>query len=137
MGVSRLVHAFGRNVAETATHAEDPRLRTRDYPISFDDVWYAALLVAGSQPGWKIVRADDREGRIIAQARTKRFGFTDDVTVRIWLDRNAQTHADMRSASRHGILDFGSNARRIEAFFEALDLQLERWGKDRAAPGAR
>jgi uncharacterized protein (DUF1499 family) len=134
VGVSRLVRALGRNVAETANDADDARLRTRDYTIPFDDVWYAALLVAGSLPGWKILRADDREGRITAEARTRRLGFVDDVSVRIWLDRNAQTHADMRSASRHGILDFGSNVRRIEAFFDALDEQLERWGKDGAAP---
>jgi uncharacterized protein (DUF1499 family) len=135
VGVSRLARALGRNVAETASDAEDVRLRTRDYAIPFDDVWYAALLVAGSLPGWKIVKADDRDGRITVEARGRRLGFVDDVSVRIWLDRNAQTHADMRAVSRHGILDFGNNVRRIELFFEALNEQLERWGKDGAAPG--
>jgi uncharacterized protein (DUF1499 family) len=135
--VSRLVRALGRNVAETASDADDARLRTRAYTISFDDVWYAALLVAGSLPGWKIINADDRDGRITVEARGRRLGFVDDVSVRIWLDRNAQTHADMRSASRHGILDFGNNARRIESFFVALDAQLERWGKDGAARMSR
>jgi uncharacterized protein (DUF1499 family) len=134
--VSRLIRALSRNVAETSTDG-DPRLRTRSFGIPFDDVWYAALLVAGSLPRWKVVRADDRDGRIIAEARTRRFGFVDDVLIRIYLDRNAQTHADMRSASRYGIADFGTNARRIEEFFTALDAQLQRWGKDRAKRVAR
>lgn len=133
MGVARLVRALSRNVAETSGNAGDARLRTRAYGIPFDDVWYAALLVAGSMEGWSVVKADDREGRITAEARTRRLGFVDDVLITIWLDRNAQTHADMRSASRHGIIDFGANARRIVEFFDALDAQLQRWGKDRAA----
>lgn len=130
--MNRIVRALTRNVAETSSEADDPRLRTRAYRIAFDDVWYAALLVAGSLPGWKVVRADDREGRIVVEARTKPLGMVDDVAVHVWLDEDGRTLGDMRSASRFGVGDFGANARRVEQFFEALDDQLLRWGKERA-----
>ena len=135
--MNRIVRALTRNVAETSREADDPRLRTRAYGITFDDVWYAALLVAGSLPGWKVVRADDREGRIIVEARTRRLGMVDDVVVHVWLDEDGRTLGDMRSASRFGVGDLGANARRVEQFFEALDDQLERWGKEPALPSYR
>lgn len=134
--MNRIVRALTRNVAETSWEADDPRLRTRMYRIAFDDVWYAALLVAGSLPGWKVLRADDREGLIVVEARTKPLGMVDDVLVHVHLDENGRTLGDMRSSSRFGVGDFGGNARRIEQFFEALDDQLERWGKEPAVPGA-
>lgn len=130
--MNKLVRALTRNVAETSSEADDPRLRTRAYRIAFDDVWYAALLVVGSLPGWKVIRADDRDGRIIIEARTKRLGMVDDVVVHVWLDENGRTLGDMRSSSRFGVGDFGANARRVEQFFDALDDQLQLWGKDRA-----
>ena len=132
--MNRIVRALTRNVAETSTDADDPRLRTRTYGISFDDVWYAALLVAGSLPGWKVIRADDREGRIIAEAKTKPLGIVDDVAVHVWLDEDGRTLGDMRAASRIGVADLGGNARRIEQFFDAVDDQLQRWGKEPALP---
>jgi uncharacterized protein (DUF1499 family) len=133
--MNRIVRALTRNVAETSSEADEPRLRTRTYRISFDDVWYAALLVAGSLPGWKVVRADDREGLLIVEARTKRLGMVDDVAVHVRLDENGRTIGDMRSSSRFGVGDLGANARRIEQFFDALDDQLQRWGKEPALPG--
>lgn len=132
--MNRIVRALTRNVAETSSEADDPRLRTRTYRIAFDDVWYAALLVAGSLPGWKVIRADDREGRIIVEAKTKRLGSVDDVAVHVRLDENGRTLGDMRSASRFGVADLGANARRVEQFFGALDDQLQRWGKEPALP---
>jgi len=119
-----MIRALTANVAETAPEAEDPRLRGRTYAIPFDAVWRAATDLAGSLRGWTVTGSDDCEGIIQAEARTLVMRFVDDVTIRIRLDENAQTRVDMRSASRKGVGDFGTNARRIGRFMRLLDRRL-------------
>lgn len=69
--------------------------------------------------GWEIVNVDERAGLIEATDTTRWFGFVDDVAVRItpW---GAGTRVDVRSVSRVGRSDVGTNADRIRAFLEAL-----------------
>jgi hypothetical protein len=111
--------------AETRGGHPDARLRGRTYAVPFDDVWQAALqLVDGGQRGWRLVSADDQEGVIVAEAMTLLFRYIDDLTVLISLDENAQTRVDVRSASRQGRRDFGTNARRIGSFLQRLDRQV-------------
>jgi uncharacterized protein (DUF1499 family) len=81
-------------------------------------VFDRARLVAENQ-GWTIVASDPGEGRLEATDTTWWFGFTDDVVVRLtpW---GAATRVDVRSASRYGTSDTGTNARRIRRFLSAL-----------------
>lgn len=69
--------------------------------------------------GWIIVTVEKAEGRIEAVAVTPWFGFRDDVVIRI---RSAQqgSRLDIRSKSRHGLSDLGTNARRIRRFIARL-----------------
>lgn len=69
--------------------------------------------------GWTIVNVDERGGIIEATDTTRWFGFTDDVAVRItpW---GTGTRVDVRSVSRVGRSDVGTNARRIRTFLAAL-----------------
>jgi uncharacterized protein (DUF1499 family) len=78
-----------------------------------------ALAIAQGE-GWEIVAADRASGRIEATDTTFWFGFKDDVAVRLtpW---GAGTRVDVRSVSRVGRSDVGTNARRIRAFLDALD----------------
>jgi uncharacterized protein (DUF1499 family) len=78
-----------------------------------------ALAIA-QDAGWEIVIADRAAGRIEATDTTFWFGFKDDVAVRLtpW---GAGTRVDVRSVSRVGRSDVGTNARRIRAFLDALD----------------
>ncbi len=122
---NRLWRGVTRNRAETAEDLLDSRLRRRIYSIPFEDVWQAALGLAGHRRGWRVLEADDLEGIIRAEARTL-LRFVDDVVVRVGLDANAQTRVDMASASRKGKADFGKNARRIGNFLRALDRELAR-----------
>ena len=69
--------------------------------------------------GWEIVAADPAEGRLEATDRTRWFGFRDDVVVRVKPDGTG-SRVDVRSVSRVGRSDLGTNARRIRAFVEAL-----------------
>ncbi|MEZ4415641.1 MAG: DUF1499 domain-containing protein [Gemmatimonadota bacterium] len=124
--MSRLIRALTRNQAQTHPAARDPRLRGRRYAIPFDRVWNVATLLADQGlPGWRVTSWNDREGLIKAEARAGVFRWTDEVTIRITLDENAQTRVDLTSRSKVGKADFGMNARRIETFLRELDQRLE------------
>ncbi|MGH7384416.1 MAG: DUF1499 domain-containing protein [Candidatus Rokuibacteriota bacterium] len=73
--------------------------------------------------GWEIVATAPAEGRVEATDRTRWFGFRDDVVVRVRPD-GAGSRVDVRSVSRVGRSDLGTNARRIRAFLEALRAEL-------------
>lgn len=69
--------------------------------------------------GWKIVAADPAARRIEATATTPFFGFKDDIVIRITPLEGA-SRVDVRSASREGRGDLGTNARRIRAFYREV-----------------
>jgi len=71
------------------------------------------------QMGWNIVAADEKAGRIEATDTTAWFGFTDDIVVRIAAAPNG-SRVDVRSVSRVGRSDIGTNAKRIRSFLEKL-----------------
>jgi len=81
-------------------------------------VFDRARLVAENQ-GWTIVASDPDAGHLEATDTTWWFGFTDDIVVRLtpW---GTGTRVDVRSASRYGTSDTGTNARRIRRFLSAL-----------------
>ena len=80
---------------------------------------FAAAVAAAARMGWTIVAQDPARGRIEAVDRSRWFGFSDDIVVRL-LAEGAGTRVDMRSASRVGISDLGKNAQRILRYFAAL-----------------
>ena len=63
-------------------------------------------------------------GHIDAVDRTLIMGFPEDITIRI-KPLAGQTRIDVRSASRYGRNDFGTNAKRIGAFARELQAQLD------------
>jgi uncharacterized protein (DUF1499 family) len=65
--------------------------------------------------GWHIVTADTDQGHIEATASTFWFGFKDDIVIRI-TPLQEMTRIDIRSLSRVGRSDVGTNARRILKF---------------------
>jgi uncharacterized protein (DUF1499 family) len=69
--------------------------------------------------GWDLVREDPSAGRIEAVATTFWFGFKDDVVVRVSAEGSG-SRVDVRSKSRVGTGDLGTNAQRIRAFQEHL-----------------
>lgn len=76
-------------------------------------------LEAAQAMGWQVVSSDPAEGRIEATATTSWFGFKDDVIVRVKPD-GAGSRVDVRSMSRVGRSDVGTNARRIREFLARL-----------------
>jgi uncharacterized protein (DUF1499 family) len=80
---------------------------------------YSRALAAAEAMGWEVVRKDPAAGRIEAVATTAWFGFKDDVLVRI-APAAKGSRVDIRSRSRVGRSDIGTNARRIRAYLQHL-----------------
>ncbi len=74
---------------------------------------------AAGTMGWEVVAADSVAGRIEATATTRWFGFKDDVVVRVRAVEGG-SRVDVRSVSRLGGSDVGTNAARIRAFLARL-----------------
>lgn len=80
---------------------------------------FRRALEAARKMGWKIVAADSAEDRIEATATTRWFGFKDDVVVRV-TPEDRGSRVDVRSESRVGRSDVGTNARRIREYLAEL-----------------
>jgi uncharacterized protein (DUF1499 family) len=80
---------------------------------------FARALATARAMGWDIVAADSAAGRIEATATTRWFGFKDDVVVRVRPDSTG-SRVDVRSVSRVGRSDIGTNAARVRAFLSRL-----------------
>lgn len=77
---------------------------------------YERALAAARRMGWKVVDANAADGRIEAVATTRWFGFKDDVVIRITPRAEGGSRIDLRSASRVGMSDLGTNAHRVRTF---------------------
>lgn len=107
----------GAEVADQQ-QAAYPDLRPAVLDIPMGRAYERALATAEAM-GWEIVDADAEEGRIEATDRTFWFGFSDDVVIRL-TPSGDRTIVDVRSKSRVGRSDVGTNARRIRSYLERL-----------------
>jgi uncharacterized protein (DUF1499 family) len=83
------------------------------------DAAFDRALEAARQMGWSIVAADKTAGRIEASEKSRWFGFTDDIVVRVIAEEGG-SRVDVRSVSRQGRGDFGVNAARVRHYLQAL-----------------
>ena len=74
---------------------------------------------AAEAMGWEVVGRDAAAGVLEAVDTTRWFGFKDDIAVRVSAAGNG-SRIDVRSKSRVGRNDIGTNARRIRAYVERL-----------------
>lgn len=81
---------------------------------------FEAAETAARTMGWEIVSVDPPAGLIEATDTTRWFGFKDDVVIRV-REQAGGSRVDMRSVSRVGGSDVGTNARRIRAYMARLD----------------
>ena len=96
-----------------------PEITTLALGISPAEALERAEQAAGDL-GWEIVTVAPADGRLEAVATTAWFGFKDDVVVRI-TPAGAGALVDIRSKSRVGLSDVGTNARRIRHFLARVD----------------
>lgn len=85
---------------------------------------HAAARDVMERHGWQVVGDDAAAGRLEAIATTRWFRFKDDVVVRLRDRPDGGTTVDMRSKSRLGRSDLGTNARRIRTFLRDLQAHL-------------
>ena len=95
-----------------------PDIKPLVLPIPVNAAFERALRTSRDM-GWTIVDASPNDGRIEAMDRTFWFGFTDDIVVRI-TPLQGSSKIDVRSVSRVGLSDIGTNAKRIRAFLRRM-----------------
>ncbi len=99
-------------------HSAYPDIRPVDLPLPPAAAYARALDVAKAF-GWDIAAADPASRRIEATATTPWFGFRDDVVIRV-TPTEGGSRVDVRSLSRVGRGDLGTNAKRVRAFLAKL-----------------
>ncbi len=107
----------GPSVAEQQQKAY-PDLKPVVLENSPAKVWEACL-AAAKKMGWDIDAMDEARGRIEATDTTFWFGFKDDVVVRV-TPQGSGSRVDVRSVSRVGKGDVGTNAKRIRRFLSQV-----------------
>ncbi len=95
-----------------------PDIKTAIVNVSREETFARAVETARAM-GWRIVAAVPAEGRIEATDTTFWFGFTDDIVVRVE-GAGYRSLVDVRSVSRVGRSDAGTNAGRIRQFLQRL-----------------
>lgn len=96
-----------------------PDIRTLVLPVPKEEAFKSALS-AVHDLGWEVAAERPAEGTIEATDTTFWFGFKDDVVVRVQPAGN-RSLLDIRSVSRVGISDVGTNAKRIRAFLAKVN----------------
>jgi uncharacterized protein (DUF1499 family) len=86
---------------------------------------FERALAAVHEMGWDLVEADAGAGRIEATDTTFWFGFKDDVVIRV-RPTEGGSRVDVRSLSRVGVGDAGTNAKRIRAYLGVLTQETRR-----------
>jgi uncharacterized protein (DUF1499 family) len=110
------------NDVTTGATPQYPDLQPQLFRQSYEQVFDAAAAVA-REMGWDVTSEDREKGVIEAVATTRLFHFKDDVTLTFGRE-GEQTKVAVRSHSRIGKGDLGTNARRIRAFQAALTKRL-------------
>ena len=105
-------------------HDAYPAVRTLTLAMPPAKVLAAAEVEARAE-GWKVLTTAPAAGTLEATAETFWFGFKDDVTVRIRPTAAGGSVVDVRSTSRVGLSDVGTNAARIKGFLMGLKTRLE------------
>jgi uncharacterized protein (DUF1499 family) len=88
--------------------------------VGADDAFRRARETAERMPAWTVTTTDPAGGTIEAVATTQLFGFQDDIVIRVRSAGDATSRVDMRSKSRDGRGDMGTNAARIREYIAAL-----------------
>ena len=111
---------YGGPGIATQQRAAYPDIKPLVLPIPFTTAFERTLRTARDM-GWVIVDASENDGRIEAMDRTFWFGFTDDIVVRI-TPMPGSSKIDVRSVSRVGLSDIGTNAKRVRQFLRRISM---------------
>ncbi|OGT16146.1 MAG: hypothetical protein A3J49_02855 [Gallionellales bacterium RIFCSPHIGHO2_02_FULL_57_16] len=110
------------NDVKTGETPEYADLRPQQFKQPYERVFDAALATALAL-GWEVTAWDRDQGEIRAVATTRVFRFKDDVTITIGREGEGVV-VNVRSRSRIGKGDLGTNARRIRQFQAELTKRI-------------
>jgi hypothetical protein len=100
-----------------------PDIKTLVLSVPVQQAFKSALDTA-REMGWQIIAEVPAEVRIEATDTTFWFGFKDDIVIRLYpAGAGDRSLVDIRSVSRVGVSDVGTNARRIRAFLAKMSHQ--------------
>jgi uncharacterized protein (DUF1499 family) len=114
---------FTVNDVTTGDSQAYPTLRSRVYYAIGEDVLAAAEQAVRSLPGWRVVHVDAGTDSVEAEVEAIA-GSLDDVTVVVQPLSLGQSRVTIRSRSRQGRGDLGSNANHIRVLQDAMDRRL-------------
>lgn len=105
-----------------------PEISTLELKVSPKTAYDHALALVNKRR-WLVMDAREpiagrRDGRIEAVARTPVMGFREDIVIRV-RGADDESRVDMRSSSRYGFHDIGSNAARIRGFLDSVDESVD------------
>ena len=116
------INDISTDFANPATAEEQkkgyPDLKPLELAVA-PDAAYSRALAAAEAMRWEIVKSDPKARTLEAVDTTPWFGFKDDITVRVSAAGRG-SRVDMRSKSRVGRSDLGTNARRIRGYLQHL-----------------
>lgn len=118
-GIGPLPESFKPKIA--AYYKDLKPLKLSHSPAAVFD---AAVEVAKATPRWELTHQDKDAGIIQGVATTWLLRFKDDFVIRIGQNTGAGSIVDMRSKSRVGKGDMGTNAHRIQTFLTDLAAKL-------------
>ena len=104
-------------------HAAYPDLEPVETSLAPRDAFRCAIQAAEAMPRWTLVEQNNAVGRIEATHKSRWFGFSDDIVIRVAANGSG-SRIDMRSTSRQGRSDLGVNAARIRDYSIALKSRL-------------
>lgn len=110
--------AYGGPVVAEQQKLAYADLHTEVLDLPVDRAFERALSCA-REMGWRIVASEPAAGRIEATDTTFWFGFSDDIVIRL-APAGERTLLDIRSVSRVGKSDVGTNAERIRSYLKRL-----------------
>ncbi|HVO29477.1 MAG TPA: DUF1499 domain-containing protein [bacterium] len=108
---------------ETGRTPRYPDLQPLHLSVTPEKAFSAVSAVAGKMKKWTVVKVDLSARVLTAEARSRLWGFVDDVTIRVEAEgKGAAVH--MRSRSRTGSFDRTAGVRRIRSFLKRVKEEL-------------
>ncbi|CAN5192231.1 hypothetical protein BH18GEM1_BH18GEM1_23310 [soil metagenome] len=119
-GVRRLLSRLAVNEVRTRGTPAYPDIQPLALPLDPQAAFDAAVEAARSMPRWTVIESSSRDRSLRVEARTRLLRFTDDVWIWIEAAGGGASRVQVRSRSRVGIWDLGTNARRVRAYFARI-----------------
>ena len=121
--MTRLQHYLTTNVAESADVSSYPELLIREYRHPKEQV-FSIVNTSVIKLGWEIDSQLDQEDSLHAVVTTPIRKYKDDILIRLIPVSKDSLHLYIRSSSREGHGDLGTNTRHILDLYNQIEKQM-------------